>query len=292
MLSSNDKLIEAVLKRLIKKKKNNYDNIINNQKSTNNIKVRRLSTLLSRGSADKKRFSIVKKKNFIEGNKMKLKIIPLIKRRNILLKLKNFNEMIFNTESININNYEKSDKLILRKSKINNLNINTFSNFICTSDSFRKIKSNKKKNLFLSPYQVGLNKTKLFKNMVNLSKDIHSPKKREENFNIENFNISSFSSKNRKNKKKDIFGISKTFSEKKLNIKSNIFNYSQKVFYSESRNKRKTNYKYKGFSHQNEIIKNIIKDEKKRKANCYYNKLHLIKMNDIIDKYSYNNKDI
>jgi acetyltransferase-like isoleucine patch superfamily enzyme len=77
MFSSNGKLIEAVLKRLIKKKKNNYDDIINNQKSTNNIKVRRLSTLLSRRSADKKRFSITKNKNFIEGNKMNLKIVPL-----------------------------------------------------------------------------------------------------------------------------------------------------------------------------------------------------------------------
>jgi hypothetical protein len=248
-----------------------------------------LSTLLSRGSADKKRFSITKNKNFVEGNKMNLKIIPLIKRRNILLKLKNFNEMIFNTESIDINKYERSDKLILRKP--NNLNINTFSNFICTSDSFRKIKSNKKKHLFLSPYQVGLNKTKLFKNMVNLSKDIHSPKKREENFNIENFNIRSFSNKNSKNKRKDYFGIPKTFSEKKLNIKTNIFNYSQKVN-SENKNKKKTKYKCKGFNHRNEIIKNIIKDENKRKANCYYNKLHLIKLNDIIDKYSYNNKDL
>ena len=289
MFSSNDKLIEVVLKRLVKKKKNNYDYIFNNQKSTNNIKVRRLSTLLSRGSDDKKRFSITKNKNFKEGNKMNLKIIPLIKRRNILLKLKNFNEMIFNTESIDINNYERSDKLIIRKP--NNLNINTFSNFVCTSDSFRKIKYNKKKHLFLSPYQVGLNKTKLFKNMVNLSKDIHSPKKREENFNIENFNIRSFSSKNSKNKRKDYFGIPKTFSEKKLNIKTNIFNYSQKVN-SENKNKKKTKYKCKEFNHRNEIIKNIIKDENKRKANCYYNKLHLIKLNDIIDKYSYNNKDL
>ena len=290
MFSSNGKLIEAVLKRLIKKKKNNYDDIINNQKSTNNIKVRRLSTLLSRGSADKKRFSITKNKNFIEGNKMNLKIVPLIKRRNILLKLKNFNEMIYNTEFIDINNYERSDKLIIRKPKIKNININinTFSNFICTSDSFRKIKINKKKQLFLSPYQVNLNKAKLFKNMVNLSKDIHSPKKREENFNMENFNIRSFSGKN---KRKDIFEIPKTFSEKKINIKTNIFNYSQKVN-SESKNKKKSKYKCKGFSHRNEIIKNIIKDENKRKANCYYNKLHLIKMSDIIDKYSFNNKDL
>jgi len=291
MFSSNDKLIEVVLKRLIKKKKNNYDNIIN-QKSTNNIKVRRLSTLLARGSADKKRFSISKNKNILEGNKMNLKIVPLIKRRNILLKLKNFNEMIFNTESVDINNYEKTDKIIIRKPKINNLNINTFSNFVCTSDSFRKIKNNKKKHLFLSHYQVGLNKTKLFKNMVNLSKDIHSPKKREENCNIKkNLYIRSFSGKNGKYKNKDIFGIPKTFSEKKLNIKTNIFNYSQKVN-SENKNRKKAKNKCKGFSHRNEIIKNIIKDENKRKANCYYNKLHLIKMSDIIDKYSYNNKDL
>lgn len=292
MFSSNDKLIEVVLKRLLIKKKNNYNKLINNEKSTNNIKVRRLSTLLSRGSADRKRFSIKKNKNNLDGDKMNLKLIPLIKRRNILLKLKNFNEMIFNTESIDINNYERNDKLILKKPKINNLNINTintFSNFACTSDSFRKLKTNKKKHLFLSPYQVGLNKTKLFKNMVNISKDIHSPKKREEFFNIEIFNIRSFSSKNVKNKSKDYFGIPKTFSEKKLNIKKNIFNYSLKVD-SESKNKKKR--KYKGFNHRKEIVNNIIKGENKRKANCYYNKLHLIKMNDIIDKYSYNNKDL
>lgn len=288
MFSSNDKLIEAVLKRLVKKKKNNfYDDIINDQKTTNNIKVRRLSTLLSRGSADKKRFSVTK-----SGNKMNLKIVPLIKRRNILLKMKNFNEMIFNTESVEFKNYVKNDKIIIKKPKINNLNINaikTFSNFVSTSDSFRKGKSNKKKHLFLSPYQVGLNKAKLFRNMINLSKDIHSPKKREENFNIKNFNIRSFSGKPGKNKNKDYFGIPKTFSEKKINGKTNIFNYSQKV---KSESKKKGKYKYKGFKHRNEIIKNIIKDENKRKANCYYNKLHLIKMNDIIDKYSYNNKDL
>ena len=288
MFSSNDKLIEAVLKRLIKKKKNNfYNDILNDQKTTNNIKVRRLSTLLSRGSADKKRFSVTK-----SGNKMNLKIVPLIKRRNILLKMKNFNEMIYNTESVEFNNYVKSDKIFIRKPKINNLNINaikTFSNFVCTSDSFRKGKSNKKKHLFLSPYQVGLNKTKLFRNMVNLSKDIHSPKKREENLICKNFNIRSFSGKPGKNKDKDYFGIPKTFSEKKYNVKRNIFNYSQKV---KSESKKKGKYKYKGFKHRNEVIKNIIKDENKRKANCYYNKLHLIKMNDIIDKYSYNNKDL
>ena len=288
MFSSNDKLIEAVLKRLIKKKKNNfYNDILNDQKITNNIKVRRLSTLLSRGSADKKRFSVAK-----SGNKMNLKIVPLIKRRNILLKMKNFNEMIYNTESVEFNNYVKSDKIFIRKPKINNLNINaikTFSNFVCTSDSFRKGKSNKKKHLFLSPYQVGLNKTKLFRNMVNLSKDIHSPKKREENLICKNFNIRSFSGKPGKNKDKDYFGIPKTFSEKKYNIKRNIFNYSQKV---KSESKKKGKYKYKEFKHRNEVIKNIIKDENKRKANCYYNKLHLIKMNDIIDKYSYNNKDL
>ena len=288
MFSSNDKLIEAVLKRLIKKKKNNfYNDILNDQKTTNNIKVRRLSTLLSRGSADKKRFSVTK-----SGNKMNLKIVPLIKRRNILLKMKNFNEMIYNTESVEFNNYVKSDKIFIRKPKINNLNINaikTFSNFVCTSDSFRKGKSNKKKHLFLSPYQVGLNKTKLFRNMVNLSKDIHSPKKRGENLIYKNFNIRSFSGKPGKNKDKDYFGIPKTFSEKKYNIKRNIFNYSQKV---KSESKKKGKYKYKGFKHRNEVIKNIIKDENKRKANCYYNKLHLIKMNDIIDKYSYNNKDL
>ncbi len=81
---------------------------------------------------------------------------------------------------------------------------------------------------------------------------------------------------------------------KKFKIKNNTINENEKK--KEKNNNSKEKYKIKlllkRLKNNNEILKNKIGNKiKKLKANCYYNKLHLIKMNNIFDKFSFNNND-
>jgi hypothetical protein len=61
--------------------------------------------------------------------------------------------------------------------------------------------------------------------------------------------------------------------------------------YKSINKKKKNRFLLEELSNGSQTLKRLMKNEKKRRPNCYYNKLHLNKIHDIIEKYSYNNKD-
>lgn len=191
MYSSNEKLIDEVKKRLISIKKHNY-HINLNQNSSNNVEARRLSTLVPRKQSQIKRSSYKKKTiNILNDDKINLQLIPLVRTAKNLKKLRNLNEKIVNAEAYH-SSYSRNNKLKSKKAKIDpnsNMDTNTFSNILSTTHSFRKFKIISKKHLFKSPYQVRLNKARMLKKMVDLSKELHSPKKREHDIDKDNYNI-------------------------------------------------------------------------------------------------------
>lgn len=298
MYSSNDELIQEVKRRLMlmKKKKNRVY-----QNPSNYREVKILTTLVPRGNSESRRSSLLKKaQNFMEENNLNLRLIPFIKTTKALIKRfknnKSHNTKIVNTE-IYDTEYSRNTNIMHSKKK----KIDSNSNISSTSNSFGKCKIISKKHLFLSPYKVMQNRTKLFKNMVNMSKDLHSPIRRENDLNKENFKIRSVPRRNTdtnkpiNNRKNEYFGIfPQMFITEKLKIKKSFLNEVQKdkTKSIEKTKERKKNIKfmYKRLNCENNIIKNIIKNsEHQRRPNCYFNKLHLDKMNKIIEKYSFNN---
>jgi hypothetical protein len=300
MYSSNEKLIDEVKKRLISIKKHNY-RINLNQNSSNNVEARRLSTLAARKQSEIKRSAYRKKTiNILNDDKINLRLIPLVRTAQNLKKLKSLNERIINAEVYH-SSYSRNHKLKSKKAKIDpNSNMDTFSNILSTTHSFRKFKIKSKKHLFKSPYQVRLNKTRMLKKMVNISKELHSPKKRGHDIDKDNFNIISI----RKpignktceiNKKRHFFDIYPQMSlTKKITIKKYILDrFQTEANENEKRCVDKIGSKIYEIKRLN--LKKISDKNKKRKENkklnCYYNKLRLNKVNNIIEKFSYNNKD-
>ena len=302
MYSSNEKLIDEVKKRLISIKKHNY-HINLNQNSSNNVEARRLSTLVPRKQSQIKRSSYKKKTiNILNDDKINLQLIPLVRTAKNLKKLRNLNEKIVNAEAYH-SSYSRNNKLKSKKAKIDpnsNMDTNTFSNILSTTHSFRKFRIVSKKHLFKSPYQVRLNKTRMLKKMVDMSKELHSPKKREHDIDKDNFNIISI----RKhignktceiNKKRYFFDIYPQMNiAKKKKIKIFILdrfqteaNENEKRCVDKIGNKI---YQIKGINLKKISDKNKKRHSNKR-LNCYYNKLRLNKVNNIIEKFSYNNKD-
>lgn len=298
MYSSNDELIQEVKRRLMlmKKKKNRVY-----QNPSNYREVKILTTLVPRGNSESRRSSLLKNaQNFMEENYLNLRLIPFIKTTKALIKRiknnKSHNTKIVNTEIYDTEHSRNTNIMHSKKKKID-----SNSNISSTSNSFGKCKIISKKHLFLSPYKVMQNRTKLFKNMVNMSKDLHSPIRRENDLNKENFKIRSVPRRNTdtnkpiNNRKNEFFGIfPQMFITEKLKIKKSILNEVQKdkTKSIEKSKERKKNIKfmYKRLNCENNIIKNIIKNsEHQRRPNCYFNKLHLDKMNKIIEKYSFNN---
>ena len=302
MYSSNEKLIDEVKKRLISIKKHNY-HINQNQNSSNNVEARRLSTLVPRKQSQIKRSSYKKKTiNILNDDKINLRLIPLVRTANNLKKLRNLNERIVNAETYHFS-HSRNNKHQSKKAKIDpysNMDTNTFSNILSTTHSFRKCKIISKKHLFKSPYQVRLNKTRMLKKMVNISKELHSPKKRGHDIDKDNSNIISI----RKpignktceiNKKRHFFDIYPQMSlTKKIAIKKYILDrFQTEANENDKRCVDKIGSKIYEIKRLN--LKKISDKNKKRKENkklnCYYNKLRLNKVNNIIEKFSYNNKD-
>lgn len=304
MYSSNEKLIDEVKKRLISIKKHNY-HINLNQNSSNNVEARRLSTLIPRKQSEIKRSSCRKKTvNILNEGEINLQLIPLVRTAKNLKKLRNMNEKIVNAEAYQ-SSYSRNNKLKSKKGKIDpnsNNDTNTFSNIISTTHSFRKFKIVSKKHLFKSPYQVRLNKTRMLKRMVDISKELHSPKKREHDIDKDKFNFNIISIRKQAgnktceiHKKKHFFDIYPQMClTKKIKIKKYILNRFQT---EANENEKRCGdrigdkiYQIKGLNLR-KICDKIKKRCDNKKLNCYYNKLRLNKVNNIIEKFSYNNKD-
>ena len=303
MYSSNEKLIDEVKKRLISIKKHNY-RLHLTQNTSNNVESRRLSTLVPRRQSGIKRSSYRKKTiNILNDDKINLRLIPLVRTAKNLKKLRNLNEKIVNSEAYH-HTYSRNHKLNNKKAKIDpnsNTDTNNFSNILSTTHSFRKFKIvSNNKHLFKSPYQVRLNKTRMLKKMVDISKELHSPKKREHDIDKDNFNIISI----RKaignktceiHKKRYFFDI---YPQMNLKQKIKIRKYILSRLHTETNeNEKKCEdkirdkiYQIKGLNLKKISDKNKKKNENK-KLNCYYNKLRLNKVNNIIEKFSFNNKD-
>ena len=232
MYSSNDELIQEVKRRLMlmKKKKNRVY-----QNPSNYREVKILTTLVPRGNSESRRSSLLKNaQNFMEENNLNLRLIPFIKTTKALIKRiknnKSHNTKIVNTEIYDTEHSRNTNIMHSKKKKID-----SNSNISSTSNSFGKCKIISKKHLFLSPYKVMQNRTKLFKNMVNMSKDLHSPIRRENDLNKENFKIRSVPRRNTdtnkpiNNRKNEFFGIfPQMFITEKLKIKKSILNEVQK----------------------------------------------------------------
>ena len=133
-----------------------------------------------------------------------------------------------------------------------------------------------------------------------MSKELHSPKKREHDIDKDNFNIITIRKhiENKTceiNKKRYFFDIYPQMSiTKKIKIKKYILNRFQTE--ANENEKRCVDrignkiYEIKGLNLKKISDKNKKRKENK-KLNCYYNKLRLNKVNNIIEKFSYNNKD-
>ena len=188
----------------------------------------------------------------------------------------------------------------MKKSKINScsnsnsrVHTATYSNGLSSSNSLGKTKMFVKRHLFLSPFQIGKYKSKMFKNLVNKSKEMHSPKNKENNLVNNIFNIKSlkrFNGFKSNNNNKKVEYIRNTGKTPKLE-KSFFYDNKLKMRYKSINKKKKIVFSLEESNNDNETLKKILKNVKKRRANCYYNKLHLNKIHDIIEKFSYNNMD-
>ena len=313
MYSSNDKLIDEVKQRLLSVNKNRpVSNYL--EGGVRYVEVRRLSTLMQRKGSESKRTTIRKKTNinYLNEDKINLRLVPVMKSAKAIFRFtKNddnkigCNHKVLKTEINDINNSKNKLFFNISKKYKSNIYMRTISNILSTSNSFGKIKTFARKNIFFSPFQEGKKRNKIFRILVGFSKEIHSPKHNENNLINNIVNIKSFKTikenEKIKNKKYQIF--SQEFSTKRLRIKDSIKNENEKnnkkkMKKNNDNNNSKNKEKHKGkyllnrLNNENEIIKNKMKNKNKKiKANCYYNKLHLNKINDIIEKYSYNNID-
>ena len=294
MFSSNDKLIDEVRKRLVEFKRKNFYNY-HKANGLNFLEAKRLSTLVSRRSSLSRRGStkLKTKRNLIE-DKINLRLVPVIKSIKAIMSIRkdnNDNHKRYHTEGNAHNNMKKS-KINSYSNSNSKLYITTYSNGPSISNSIGKTKMLKKRHLFLSPFQAGKNRSKMFKNLVNISKVLHSPKNKENNLVNNIFNVKSikrFNNFETKNNKKD---ENVTTSEKIFKLENSFFHDNKATIRFKTINKKKRNiFLLEESNNRSDTFKKLLKNGKNRRANCYYNKLHLNRMHDIIEKYSYNNKD-
>ena len=315
MYSSNDKLIDEVKQRLLSVKKNRLmSNYL--EGGVRYVEVRRLSTLMQRKGSESKRTTIRKKTNinYLNEDKINLRLVPVMKSAKAIFRFSKNDDnnkidtnKVLKTEINDINNSRNKLFFNISKKYSSNIYMKTISNILSTSNSFGKIKTFSRKNIFFSPFQEGKKRNKIFRILVDFSKEIHSPKHKENNLINNIVNIKSFKTikENEKIKNKKLQIFSQEFSIKRLRIKDSIKNENEKNNKkkkdknndsnnknSKNKDKHKVKYLLNRLNNENEVIKNKMKmKNKKLKPNCYYNKLHLNKINDIIEKYSYNNID-
>ena len=176
-----------------------------------------------------------------------------------------------------------------------------------------------------SPYDLHYKKNTLLKNLVSFSQDIHTTSDIEKQFKKQKPQIKSFSI-NRYNTKYDSFvpwrktndikflsgDLADRINNKLLTFnfqdsKKLVFRYkkyyckncstdrnngNKKIIRKIKINKINSNNDTNGYNIK-EKYNNLIMSKKKinLKANCYYNKLHLKKLSNLLTKYSYLDKD-
>ena len=263
MNSSNSKLIDVMKKRISVKNRNNR---LLNQKEFFPTTIFKL-----RGSKDflDSKIDISKKNDrnhFLFEDQINLRIVPLIKKKKCVFKYETLIEM------------KKND--IKRSNGIS-------TSFVKPSKTYVK------KYLFKSPFQERKKSKYKLKNMINLSKRIHSPKFKENKVNNVIFKTVSRNDKN--NFKND--SNMKLYLKTCGNIK-NIFNdikldrIDKRIDKLDKTNENVKQNKYLEQKNENTFLMNIIKiKERNRRARNYYNKIHVNKVNKIIEKFSFNNYD-
>ena len=255
MNSSNSKLIEVMKKRI---KPRNQNNKFMDQKIYSN------SIFNLRGRKDYLETKIDKTKkydrnNFLSEDQINLRILPLIKRKKVIFKYEN---------------------LIEKKNNDKKTNSRMSISFVKPSKIYSK------KYLFKSPFQEKKKNKYKLKIMVDLSKKIHSLKYNEKKIN--NIVLKNFS-RNDKNNFKNSNNL-KIYLKTYANIK-NIFN-DIKIDKLDKTNENVKQNKYPEQKNENNFLRNIINiKERNRNARNYYNRIHINKMNKIIEKYSFNNFD-
>ena len=125
--------------------------------------------------------------------------------------------------------------------------------------------------------------------MLDISKRIHSPKYKEKKVNRVIFKTVSRNDKNIFKSSNNLKLYSKTCGNT-----NNIFN-GIKLDRIKKLDKTIENVKQKKYlepKNENNFLLNIIKNkERNRRARNYYNKIHVSKVNKIIEKFSFNNYD-
>ena len=256
MNPESHKLIEVLKKRLSIMNRNKY---ISNQKDNKPKQIFKLRFSTDYHEIKTNTFIKHDKKQFLFEDQINLKIVPLIKKDKCIFKYEN---------------------LLLNKSpdKKNNNGIST---------SFRlPTKTYKKRFLFKSPFQEGKKNKNKLKIMVDFSKKMHSHKYNEKNLNRD---------------------ILKTYSRNNAKLRNNIQKIYLKTYGNENhifnkfklddstdkfQDNHQINIEYEENKNELLFLKNIIKNkERNRRAKNYYNKIHVNKMNKIIEKFSFNNYD-
>ena len=197
------------------------------------------------------------KKYFLFQDQINLKIVPLIKRKKCAFKYENLKQA------------KSTEK--------------TSSKRLFSSLIYKPLKTFSKQFSFKSPFQERKKNKNKLKVMVNLSKELHSPKIKENKLNKELLKVYS------RNNNYLWYNIQKNYLDTCGNG-MNIFN-KIKLYKNvdKSTETRFDNYVNEENKSENILLRNIIMNkERNRRAKNYYNHIHVNKMNKIIEKYSFN----
>ena len=250
---------------------------------------------------------LLKQKRFIEKEKNKTERLRLKYHSENKKSKINMNQLLLN------NNIKPLNLFLLNNANLSDINKsfpkdNTSKN---ERESFRNIQVQTTFSLsykkFKTPYQILKLKNKLFKNIFEYSKYNHQNSyiKKE----VKEIDIRPYTAYKEKGRTKKVL-LSPQIN--KLNLNKTNFENNKDNFFIQNKtiNKNKIiryNFSHRKISSNNkEDYNNSIKDEKKidffkdknilkikqikpLKANFYYNKLNLDKLNNILKKYSYKN---
>ena len=254
MNPESHKLIEVLKKRLSIMNRNKY---ISNQKDNKPKQIFKLRFSTDYHEIKTNTFIKHDKKQFLFEDQINLKIVPLIKRKKCAFKYENL----------------KQAKSTEKKS----------SKRLFSSLTYKPLKTFSKQFSFKSPFQERKKNKNKLKVMVNLSKELHSPKIKENKLNKELLKVYS------RNNNYLWYNIQKNY----LGTCGNGMNIFNKIkLYKNVDKSTEThfdNYINEENKSENILLRNIIMNkERNRKAKNYYNHIHVNKMNKIIEKYSFN----
>jgi hypothetical protein len=259
-MSTDNELIKMMKHRLLATKKNQ------NNIPYSPIKFRSSSIFKIRNSKDylETKIDTSKKKDrkqLLFEDKINLKIIPLIKKTKCGFKYENL---------LLAKNYKKPKVLI-------------FNSF-----ALKPSKTYSKKYLFNSPFQESKKNKYKLKDMVEFSKIFHSPKFKETDINREIVKTSSRNNNKYSRNRNNFQMYLKTCGNENHLFKDIKLEKANEKSKDMSSNK----YLYTEIFEENKFLRNIIiNKERNRRAKNYYNQIHVNKMNKIIEKFSFINKE-